>query len=110
MFAGKPFTPPARTRGQKRNFPKANQKRETGVVKFYNDEKGFGFIKREGGKDLFVHINRVKKSKYQGLEKGDQVDFVVGKGYQGPEAQSVTVLNRVQNRKKVDREQNRKRF
>jgi CspA family cold shock protein len=59
-----------------------------GKVKWFNTEKGFGFIEQEDGEDLFVHINEVKGSQ---LQEGDQVEFIVGQGRKGPCATEVSV-------------------
>ena len=57
----------------------------TGTVKFFNAEKGFGFISREGGEDVFVHFSQIQTNGYKTLEDGQQVEFEVGEGRKGPE-------------------------
>jgi cold shock protein len=64
----------------------------TGTVKFFNAEKGFGFISREGGDDVFVHFSNIEGSGYKSLEDGQQVEFDVAKGRKGDEAQNVRVI------------------
>lgn len=61
----------------------------TGTVKFFNAEKGFGFISREGGDDVFVHFSNIQGSGYKTLEDGQQVEFDVAPGRKGEEAQNV---------------------
>ena len=61
----------------------------TGTVKFFNAEKGFGFISREGGEDVFVHFSQIQTNGYKTLEDGQQVEFEVGQGRKGEEAQNV---------------------
>jgi CspA family cold shock protein len=64
----------------------------TGTVKFFNNEKGFGFITPSTGeKDVFVHFSNVVGDGYKSLEEGQQVEFDVGEGRKGPEAQNVRV-------------------
>ena len=58
----------------------------TGTVKFFNAEKGFGFISREGGSDVFVHFSNIEGSGYKSLNEGDQVEFEVAPGKKGEEA------------------------
>jgi len=61
-----------------------------GTVKWFNSEKGFGFITPEdGGKDLFVHYSEIKASGFATLEEGQKVDYEVGEGQKGPCAKSV---------------------
>ena len=64
----------------------------TGTVKFFNSEKGFGFISREGGDDVFVHFSNIQMNGYRTLEQGQQVEFDVAPGRKGEEAQNVRVI------------------
>ena len=64
----------------------------TGTVKWFNSEKGFGFISREGGSDVFVHFSAIEGSGYKSLEEGQQVEFEIGPGKKGDEARSVRVI------------------
>jgi CspA family cold shock protein len=58
-------------------------------VKFFNAEKGFGFISRENGEDVFVHFSNIEGSGYKSLDEGQQVEFDIGPGRKGDEAQNV---------------------
>ena len=58
----------------------------TGTVKFFNAEKGYGFISREGGDDVFVHFSAIEGTGYKSLEEGQRVEFDVGPGRKGDEA------------------------
>jgi|TARA_B110000438_G_scaffold262651_1_gene274119 CspA family cold shock protein len=65
----------------------------TGIVKWFNSEKGYGFITPdEGGKDLFVHHSEIQVSGYATLDEGDKVSFEVGEGQKGPCAQKVQTV------------------
>ena len=64
----------------------------TGTVKFFNAEKGFGFISREGGDDVFVHFSNIAGSGYKSLDEGQQVEFDVAPGRKGADAQNVRVI------------------
>ncbi len=61
----------------------------TGTVKFFNDQKGYGFISREDGEDLFVHFSNIVGSGRRTLLQGQAVSFELGEGRRGPEAQNV---------------------
>ncbi len=61
-------------------------------MKFFNSEKGFGFISREQGDDVFVHYSNIQGSGYRSLTEGQQVEFDVAPGRKGGEAQNVRVI------------------
>lgn len=64
----------------------------TGKVKWFNGEKGYGFIEQDdGGADLFVHFSAIEGEGYRNLYEGDVVEFEVGQGQKGPQARSVVV-------------------
>ena len=64
----------------------------TGTVKFFNNEKGYGFIKRDDGDDVFVHFSNIQGTGYKSLEEGQQVEFDVAPGRKGDEAQNVRAV------------------
>ena len=64
----------------------------TGTVKFFNEAKGFGFITREGGPDVFVHYSAIQGSGFKTLAEGQQVEFTVTQGQKGPQAENVVAL------------------
>ncbi len=65
----------------------------TGTVKWFNDEKGFGFITPDGGgDDLFIHHSNIEMQGFRKLEEGAKVEFTEGEGRKGPEAQKVKVV------------------
>ena len=64
----------------------------TGTVKFFNEAKGFGFITREGGPDVFVHYSAIQGSGFKTLAEGQQVEFAVTQGQKGPQAENVVAL------------------
>ncbi len=65
--------------------------KEKGVVKWFNAAKGFGFIQRETGEDVFVHFSAIQSTGYRTLDEGAQVQFVVKKGPKGLQAEEVTI-------------------
>jgi CspA family cold shock protein len=62
---------------------------EKGTVKWFNDAKGFGFIKREQGPDVFVHHTAIQSEGFRSLAEGDTVEFEVTQGQKGPQASNV---------------------
>jgi CspA family cold shock protein len=64
----------------------------TGTVKFFNNEKGYGFISRDEDDDVFVHYTGIEGTGYRSLEVGQKVEFEVGPGRKGEQAQDVRVL------------------
>ena len=66
--------------------------RETGTVKWFNESKGYGFIARDEGGDIFVHYSGIEGSGYRILEEGQRVEFTVGEGLKGPAAVNVTLI------------------
>jgi len=64
----------------------------TGKVKWFNDQKGFGFIEREDGDDVFVHFSAIQSDGFKSLEEGQDVEFEVVKGDRGPQAANVVKL------------------
>ncbi len=67
--------------------------KEHGVVKWFNDQKGFGFISRDSGDDVFVHHSAVAGEGFKTLSEGDEVEFTVIAGDKGPKAENVTVVS-----------------
>ena len=61
-----------------------------GTVKWFNNTKGFGFIGRDGGPDVFVHYTAITSEGYKSLQEGDQVEFEIAEGQKGPQASNVT--------------------
>jgi len=66
--------------------------RERGTVKWFNNDKGFGFIQRENGPDVFVHFRAINSDGYRSLTEGQRVEFSVTQGQKGPQAENVTVV------------------
>lgn len=66
--------------------------RETGTVKWFNDAKGFGFISRESGEDVFVHFRAIQGTGFKSLQEGQKVEFEVVQGQKGLQADAVNPL------------------
>lgn len=68
------------------------EERETGTVKWFDPQKGYGFIVRDQGGDIFLHKSAIKGTDYHSLEKDQRVEYTVVQGERGPRAQDVVVL------------------
>ncbi|MDP4147563.1 MAG: cold-shock protein [Bacillota bacterium] len=64
----------------------------TGTVKWFNSEKGFGFITGEDGKDVFAHFSQIKSEGYKSLQEGQKVSFDVAQGQKGPQAENIVAI------------------
>jgi len=64
----------------------------TGIVKWFNAEKGFGFITAEDGQDYFAHFSQIQKSGFKSLDEGDNVEFTIGESDRGPQATYIEVV------------------
>jgi CspA family cold shock protein len=73
---------------RKGEFQKMSE-RETGTVKWFNGNKGYGFISRDSGDDVFVHYSAIEGDGFRNLDEGDRVEFVVEQGQKGPSAAQV---------------------
>ena len=69
------------------------EERETGTVKWFNATKGFGFITRESGDDVFVHYSSIDGDGYRSLKEGQKVEYAVGEGDKGLQAKAVKALD-----------------
>jgi len=67
--------------------------RITGTVKWFNGSKGYGFLARESGVDVFVHFSAIQGEGFKNLEEGQKVEFAVEQGPKGPQASNVVVVN-----------------
>ncbi len=67
--------------------------RESGTVKWFNDSKGYGFISRESGDDVFVHYSDIQGGGFKSLREGQKVEFSVEQGDKGPKATNVSALD-----------------
>ncbi|WKZ37263.1 MAG: cold-shock protein [Anaerolineales bacterium] len=67
--------------------------RISGTVKWFNGSKGYGFLEREGGADVFVHFSAIQGDGFKNLEEGQKVEFIVEQGPKGPQASEVVVVS-----------------
>ncbi len=67
--------------------------RITGTVKWFNGDKGFGFIERQGGPDVFVHFSAIQATGFRNLQEGQKVEFDVEQGPKGPQAANVRLID-----------------
>ena len=64
----------------------------TGTVKWFNESKGFGFIERESGKDVFAHFSAISGDGFKTLAEGQKVEFTVTQGQKGPQAENIVAI------------------
>ncbi|MAC47201.1 cold-shock protein [Oceanospirillum beijerinckii] len=64
----------------------------TGIVKWFNEDKGFGFIEQQGGPDVFAHFRAIVGDGFKTLKEGDKVEFKVTQGQKGPQAEDIVVI------------------
>ena len=69
--------------------------RESGTVKWFNNSKGYGFIQRDGGGDVFVHYSAIVSDGFRSLDEGQRVEFEVVEGEKGPQAQNVHIVDSI---------------
>jgi CspA family cold shock protein len=72
---------------------RTNLAQYTGTVKWFNNAKGYGFLGREGGADVFVHYSSIQIDGYKSLKEGDEVEFDIVEGSKGPQADQVVRVN-----------------
>ena len=83
-------SPPTRDQVTSARYGVRFMARINGTVKWFNDAKGFGFISREGGPDVFVHFSAIQGNGFKSLAEGDKVEFEIVQGQKGPQAADVT--------------------
>lgn len=93
-WAARQKSAPASRRQPARAAPRARAKgaKETGMVKWFSPSKGFGFITRDNGEDIFVHFRSIMGSGHRVLREGQRVEFCVGEGSKGPQAEDVCAI------------------
>jgi CspA family cold shock protein len=83
---------PCRVRAEQSEFRRRIVMKEKGVVKWFNAAKGYGFIQRQTGEDVFVHYSAIQSTGYRSLDEGAQVEFSVKKGPKGLQAEEVKIV------------------
>ena len=83
-------SPESRLFGGKREKEGAHVERLKGTVKWFNNAKGYGFLGREDGPDVFIHYSSITTEGYKSLQEGDKVEFEIVQGQKGPQAANVT--------------------
>lgn len=66
--------------------------KQTGTVKWFNESKGFGFIQRDGGPDVFAHYTNIVGEGFRSLREGQKVSFTIGEGKKGPQAENIEAI------------------
>jgi len=90
----RPSRPPGMPRNQRLAAEKgAHVERLKGTVKWFNNAKGYGFIGRDEGPDVFVHYSAISSEGYKSLQEGDAVEFEIVQGQKGPQAANVSRVN-----------------
>jgi cold shock CspA family protein len=84
--------PQSQTSPQLRDIELGKLMKEQGTVKWFNNEKGYGFISRNSGSDVFVHHSAIQGGGFKSLNEGDSIEFEVAQGPKGPQAQNVVKL------------------
>jgi len=74
------------------DLPLGRRHMAQGIVKWFNADKGYGFIAVDGGQDVFVHFSAITGDGYRSLEEGQKVEFDITQGQKGPQAENVTAL------------------
>jgi CspA family cold shock protein len=92
LFYSFVFASPSRLNAAIAGSSSAMSNRIQGTVKWFNGTKGFGFIARQGGPDVFVHYSAIKANGFRTLEEGQKVEFTLEQGPKGPQASEVVVV------------------
>ncbi len=83
----------AKTKSKKTKHSTSDPNRENGTVKWFDSNKGYGFITRSMGEDIFVHFRSIKGNGYRSLYEGQSVEFLVTEGSKGPQAEDIKIIS-----------------